>query len=323
MSTLLQYSGNTALDITVPLDETSEYFRGALFKILEVGLHLNEAPTQSAEFMVKRIGTATEILQRKDMQDVMDLAWYPGMDTPRLAATESVRFTYENPDLLEWFLQFRYSLYYDVADWQQLLLPKFPNMNDSQIQTAIISAAREFCAATKLWVERYSGLSFIAGQAEYALPLICGLPGEIVSCSMVWVGSRVIDPISIDNLTVKNPEWINATGTPTHYLMGSNTDVIRFYPTPNVNQTFAWAISLIFQPIRTATEVPLFLFRKYDRTITDGARASLFKERDREGDLREATIFGEWFNNGIGAGAANQLSGSTTASKGIERIRRL
>ena len=96
---------------------------------------------------------------------------------------------------------------------------------------------------------------------------------RIVNIESVFCGPRQMDPVTLDSLKWKLPDWQTAEGTePTFYMGANDWGVINVYPLPR-NPTGTITLRAEFEPLMTATVLPDFILQRYQEAIEMGAKA--------------------------------------------------
>lgn len=141
------------------------------------------------------------------------------------------------------------------------------------IRQAVVDAADKFCTDSRAWSEVQDAVLLIDGEGQYELELPNG--ARALSVKNIWCGSRKLDPVTIDQLSVVLPDWQTAVSSlPSWYCGEFVRKTFRLFPTP-AQPTTAIRIQGIFAPSESSESLPDFLWEDYRSIICAGAKATL------------------------------------------------
>jgi len=80
-----------------------------------------------------------------------------------------------------------------------------------------------------------------------------------------------LSPTTTKRLDSALPNWRVASGTPKAFLLTDDINKVRVYPIPNNDSDDEYYVKAIVCPKKDQTEVPEFIYEKWDRIIQAGA----------------------------------------------------
>ena len=98
-----------------------------------------------------------------------------------------------------------------------------------------------------------------------------------------------LEVTSTKKLDSTQPNWRVTTGTPKAYLLTDDINTVRVYPIPNADSDEEYFVKAIVTPKKDQTEVPEFLYEKWEMVIQAGALAKLL-----------AMPGASWYNRDLG-----------------------
>jgi len=84
-----------------------------------------------------------------------------------------------------------------------------------------------------------------------------------------------LEPTTSKKLDSTQPNWRVTTGTPKAYLLTDDVNTVRVYPIPSADSDDEYFVKAIVCPKKDQTEVPQFLYEKWEDDIQSGALAKL------------------------------------------------
>lgn len=154
------------------------------------------------------------------------------------------------------------------------MLVDLPGCPDPTARYALLIAAGEFCRTSLCWDEFQDAEPLQDGVAGYDLFAPAG--ASVYMVKEVWIGSRMLTPLSMSQLQVQVPAWQTAqTSTPLYYNAATDRGTLTLYPTPKESDGQTFVVRVAYAPTVTATTLPDFLFERYLDAVTSGAKARL------------------------------------------------
>jgi hypothetical protein len=87
--------------------------------------------------------------------------------------------------------------------------------------------------------------------------------------------NNALEVTTTKKLDSSQPNWRVTTGTPKAYLLTDEINGVRVYPIPNADSDDEYFVKSIVAPKKDQTEVPEFLYEKWEMIIQAGALAKL------------------------------------------------
>lgn len=153
-----------------------------------------------------------------------------------------------------------------------------PSAADPVVDLALITAARDFCRDTGVWVTSLTPINIVANTAVYTLTPPTGM--SIVDVESVLVEGNKCRPSTPAQRDADDPGWLTKTESrPRYFLRASNTS-IRLVRTPSIAIVGGLAVEVVGQPSLTATTLSDDFAEEYGVGIADGAIARLLMAPD-------------------------------------------
>lgn len=143
------------------------------------------------------------------------------------------------------------------------------------MEHAIRLAAIEFCDISRAWKETGS-INVKASRASYEVPVPDG--ANLMVIEKVYYNGVRIDPCAPDALDDRYQNWTVMTGDPEVFTQLSPAN-LTLVPCPVTDLLKGLKFRACYQPDRTATEVPDWLFQQYATAIAKGAVAILASKK--------------------------------------------
>lgn len=178
----------------------------------------------------------------------------------------------------------------------------------SAIVAQLRDAAREFCAATRVWTLVSESGPLLAGEAVYGLRP----PGQADVSAVLTAracGAALI-PLTPDQWRTLEPAEHK---TPTHFTV-TEPGLVHLYPTPTEDLPAALVVTVALQPAVASAQAPQFLLTKHGQIIAKGAQARLLFMPDRPWtDPKTGALLASEFNDGMAGARINVDRGGADA----------
>lgn len=181
-----------------------------------------------------------------------------------------------------------------ITDWYDsvLIYTKDADVETDVFDKAIRDTIRDFCRFTHLWKQNHDRIDMVSGTARYALtpPTDQGDATEIAGVDVVKFKQDGMDddqfyplkPTSREYLDSYDVSWEFREGTtPWGYFYDHLTEELVLVDIPGEDSTGGILPRVWLMPAVTATEVPNFLFQKYEEDISYGVAGYLMRMSNR------------------------------------------
>lgn len=187
-----------------------------------------------------------------------------------------------------------------LTSFVRRLLGRFPTAPNALLKEALLEAAREFCARSKILTDSYS-ITTSASTVGYD---IAHATLEIVS----GVELRNDSDFPLDELSLLQFQTQYPTdGRPTKYTISEGQALL--WPTPDAIETLTG--KGVFRPKSDATSVPDILYDDWRETILAGARYRLHTENVLYADAASARVAMDAFEAGVWRASHKRAKGGT------------
>lgn len=162
----------------------------------------------------------------------------------------------------------------NLDDFLPYVLVDVPGCPDPLVKQALLQTLHEFCRESHCWDEVQDPVTMEAGVREYSLTSPSG--GKCLTVRNVWLGSRELHAVTMQELQLYLPDWRGATSSdPLYYNVAIDRDSLSVYPTPDGTSTFGLVIRAVYVPSMAATTVPNFFGGRHLDAIVSGTKARL------------------------------------------------
>ena len=143
----------------------------------------------------------------------------------------------------------------NVLDFYPLIAAEVPDCPDEIMRQKLIQTVQEFCRQTHAWKELQEQIPVLDGVNEYEFDVpVDALP---LAIKAVWVNGIKLHPASIDDLSVRMPDWQDAeSNMPSHYNAPDEWGLIKVYPKPVNTSGSKMSIRAAMAPKLNATTIP-------------------------------------------------------------------
>lgn len=150
----------------------------------------------------------------------------------------------------------------DLDDFLPYIMPYAPGCSEPMAKQAIITAAREFCARTRLW--RCTD-SF---EANAGCNVVCAPEGaDLYEIEYARLDGQPLEPISFNDLNRDMPNWRSEDGGQGKWISQSDMDSVIVAPA----STGTLELGILLQPSEGADQLPEFIAKHYRQVIAWGA----------------------------------------------------
>ena len=161
-----------------------------------------------------------------------------------------------------------------VDEFLPYVLPDCQGCSDVGAQSAVISAAIDFCRRSLILQRDHDPISVRSYHADYDLEP----PDQMLVAKVMkaWFRRMVIVPVAPDDMDdpgAYNPA-IASTGPPSHYIM-KDERTLTLWPMPIADEANALTLRVALRPTRSATFLEDALFEDWVDVIAAGAKAAL------------------------------------------------
>lgn len=212
----------------------------------------------------------------------------------------------------------------DIVSWAPYIHTHIEGCPVPAILLSVREAAIEFCEKTLLWTYDLARISVVADQNNYSLTIPGGENGEIISIDDVKYKQdgldddqfTTLDPISQNQMDLhyNSGSWKFLTAsTPSNYWTEEDDpETLYLWKTPTEASTSGLLVRCNLRPLRSATTLQDFLFKRYVKTIRDGAIADLLGMKAMPWfDPAASLVWGSRFRTGISNASTAKITGAT------------
>lgn len=157
------------------------------------------------------------------------------------------------------------------------VLPEVQGCSDPLAEQAIRDAVIEFCQRAMVWVHMADVQSVTAGQAVYDIEPPTG--ASLVHIKSVKLNGKTLDPLSIDQLDDRYPQWRTESGDPKAYTQVEDAEFI-LAPVPADTAANGLDVVLVVQPSRSSSAFPGWINDRYQDAILAGAKSRLMLKQN-------------------------------------------
>lgn len=159
--------------------------------------------------------------------------------------------------------------YTDVFDE---VLPEVPGASPELAVNEIRNAIIEFCQGSWCWRYTMDPAPVLAGLNGYELDPPPG--AEVAQALIVSVEGKPLDPKGQGDLVALCPDWATRRDTPKWYLTDDPAQ-LTLAPVPDRKIPGGLVVTVALQPTRASTSFPTWIWSRYFRALSAGAKAEL------------------------------------------------